>query len=147
MKKRIGSAAGAYNLILIDPYRDPYCVQNLAFNRIYGLVQKHAELYVAFFLLYKDENDCKEKFEKFKLRELAPYTLSLHCPKTDGNKMKEAVEKNEPNYRWEILLISRQIADGNCGDLFGRLSDFADKATRVLPLLKGEKVEFWSPPC
>ena len=142
-----------YNLILIDPYRDPDCVQNLAFNRIYGLVQKHAELYVAFFLLYENENECKGKFDGFKSGKLSPYALSLHCPKTYDKKTKKAADKIESKYRSEILLISEQIADGNCGGLCVRLSDFADKATHALrevgELLssKGDKVEFWSPPC
>ena len=143
-----------YGLILIDPYhkflRDEFYRTDFPkrFTKILNLVKENKKLFVAVFVLDMNKNNSVGvEFCNFKRYKLRGCSFSLRCPKITGSSLGES------GFDSEILLISEQIADGNCDGLCVRLSGFADKATHALrevgALLssKGDKVEFWSPPC
>ena len=142
--------AGEFNLILIDPLGDFMTEDFDELDNAVRAAEQNPHLFVIFFVLdMKSKNEpwkaggVQEHHGKFmwKRNELGVKRIacSLRCPKI---KDKHHI-KGESKYEAEVLLISRQIADGNCDDLLGRLSDFADKATEILPLPEGRRVEFW----
>ena len=139
-----------YNLILIDPYsdflRDEFSRVSSPkrLTKILNLVEEEGneELFVAVFVLDMNKNNFVGKeFCKFKREKLRNCSFSLRCPKIAESNLGES------RFDSEILLISKKIYDRKCDGLRSRLRAFADKATCVLPLSEGDKVEFFSPSC
>ena len=133
-----------YDLILLDPYskflwNEFYRTDEpKIFRRILELIKNNPGLFVAVFVLDKNETtEVGEKFHNFKKTNLQNRAFSLHCPKFESDI------KGESKFDSEILLISGQINEGKCGELRGRLENFAGEATGALPLPEGEKVMFW----
>ena len=149
-----GDYPAQYDLILIDPYSEFLCNEfykndGKHFPVIWELANAHPNLFVAVFVLDKVRtNRIGDRFSEFKKNHLFDRAFSLRCP-TIGKKCR-ACARNEHGIRGEsgcdseILLISQQIAKGECDDLYARLRAFAEKAAKALPLSDGKKLELWS---
>ncbi len=141
-------AAGDFDLILIDPLGDFMTERFDELDSAIQAVNKNPRLFVMFFVLdlqsknkppqtpeiYANHKNFMDKREK--MREFA---CSLRCPKIEN---RYGI-KGESRHEYEILAISQEFQNGGASDLWGKLRYFAANASDILPLQRGEKVEFW----
>ena len=122
-----------YDLILLDPYGkfllEEYKTGNKQFARIRNEVNSNSYLFIVVFVLdMSTNNTVGRNFAKYKESHLSGWAFSIRCPKMEKSK-----------YDWEIMLISRQIKECKCEQLFERLQRFVVQAEYAL----NTSLELW----
>ena len=115
-----------YDLKFLDPYGkfllEESNTGNKQFARIRNEVSSNSYIFIAVFVLDMNSNNrVGQNFAKFKESNLSGWAFSIRCPKPSGCK-----------YDSEIMLISRQIKEGKCTQLFERLQRFVVQAEHAL---------------
>lgn len=122
-----------YDFILLDPYGKFLLEEcknnNKRFDHIRNEVNKNSDLFIAVFVLdMNTNNSVGRNFAKYKESNLSGWAFSIRCPKMEESK-----------YDWEIMLISTQIKECKCKQLFERLQRFVVQAEHALNI----SLELW----